>query len=293
MAWYNRTTFPGEKQQETLFGPHQYSLFAAQKMNAYEEKQNARKARYERRSEAAREQAVTESNEASSMLNVITDCQPIHVGHHSERGHRSLIKRSGVKMRKSIAYDEKADYYANKAEAVGNGGISSDDPHAIEKLEKKLEAAEAKQERMKAANKIIRKNQEDKDSLMALGFSEKESEELIHPPRWMPSVGFPSYALTNNLSKIKQTKARLKVLKRLAQAETVEIVKNGYTLRHDTEENRVMFILDGKPSNEIRTILKKYAFKWSPRRGAWVRQATANGIFAARCARKALDALEG
>ncbi|GBQ07481.1 DUF3560 domain-containing protein [Saccharibacter floricola] len=260
-------------------------------INAYEARQHARKARYERRAEAAREQAVTESNEASSMLNVITDCQPIHVGHHSERGHRSLIKRSCVKMRKSIAYDEKADYYEDKAKSVGKSGISSDDPQAIEKLKKELEAAEAGQERMKAANKILRKNPEDKDGLMALGFSEKESEELIHPPRWMCSVGFPAYALTNNRAKIKRLNGRLKELRRGAQAETMETVQEGYTFRHDIEENRVMFISNGKPDENVRAILKRYAFKWSPRRGAWVRQATANGAFAAQYARKELDQL--
>ncbi len=41
--------------------------------------------------------------------------QPILVGHHSERGHRSLLQKSDNAMRKSVELDDKADYYANKA----------------------------------------------------------------------------------------------------------------------------------------------------------------------------------
>ena len=65
----------------------------------------------------------------------------------------------------------------------------------------------------------------------------------------------------------------------------------GYTYREDPEENRVMFIFDGKPAENVRQLLKSHGFKWSPTRGAWVRQITGNALFAARCVRQGLAEL--
>lgn len=42
--------------------------------------------------------------------------QPILIGHHSERGHRKIIERAWTNMGKSIAEDEKAKDYINRAE---------------------------------------------------------------------------------------------------------------------------------------------------------------------------------
>lgn len=58
------------------------------------------------------------------------------------------------------------------------------------------------------------------------------------------------------------------------------------------EDNRVQFVFDGKPDEDVRSILKRHAFKWSPSRGAWVRQASGNGLFAARQVRRQLDKME-
>ena len=64
-------------------------------------------------------------------------------------------------MDKAMEASKKAEYYEQKAESVGKGGISGLDPEAITKLEKQLEQLTAHQEQMKAANKAIRmKNQE-------------------------------------------------------------------------------------------------------------------------------------
>jgi hypothetical protein len=41
---------------------------------------------------------------------------------------------------------------------------------------------------------------------------------------------------------------------------------------------RLQLIFDGKPSDEVREVLKKNGFKWSPKNGAWQRQLTDNAI---------------
>jgi hypothetical protein len=44
------------------------------------------------------------------------------------------------------------------------------------------------------------------------------------------------------------------------------------------EENRLQLFFAGKPEEEIRAILKKNGYKWSPRNTAWQRQLTPNAI---------------
>lgn len=70
---------------------------------------------------------------------------------------------------------------------------------------------------------------------------------------------------------------------------TVEHGGDGYIYREDTDENRTMFIFPGKPNDETRALLKRHAFKWSPSRGAWVRQLTNASIWSAKQVMAALD----
>ncbi|MNT54138.1 hypothetical protein D3C72_1912720 [compost metagenome] len=62
------------------------------------------------------------------------------------------------------------------------------------------------------------------------------------------------------------------------EAEEVEEEHEGFVMKIDNDENRIMFIFDGKPEDAIRAALKARAFKWSPSRGAWVRKITANAL---------------
>ncbi|WP_193067519.1 DUF3560 domain-containing protein [Halomonas sp. 3D7M] len=257
-------------------------------MNSYEEKQAAKKERYEKR--AARAQQASESHytQAKRMGDAIPMGQPILVGHHSERGDRRYRGRMDNQMRKSVEADKKAAYLQEKADAVGTGGISSDDPDAIKKLEEKLAKLNKIQEKMKQANKLARK--EDSAGLTAMGFTEAEVAELLKSDL-RGRRGFPSFSLSNNNAKIKSTRERIKQLEASKEAVDKEIEGEGYTYREDTTENRVMFIFDGKPAAEVRQVLKANAFKWSPSRGAWVRQLTNPGKHAGAAVRQQLDTL--
>lgn len=55
----------------------------------------------------------------------------------------------------------------------------------------------------------------------------------------------------------------------------IEIVKN-------YQMDRIQIMFPGKPSEEIRTILKGEAFKWAPSQSAWQRQLTGNAEWAAK-----------
>ncbi len=55
----------------------------------------------------------------------------------------------------------------------------------------------------------------------------------------------------------------------------------GVRLVKNTALDRVQLVFPGKPDPETIKDLKRSAFRWSPREGAWQRQLTRNGIWAA------------
>ena len=258
-------------------------------MNGYEERQEARRERYLKRAEKARTESREGWQRAREMSEVIPFGQPIHVGHHSEKGDRAFRARIEKTSEKAFRLNEKADYYEQKAARVGTGGISSDDPDAIEKLKKEAERLKVKQERMKAANRAIRMKDTAKGDakLKEMGYTTEDIATLRTPK--YGRVGFPAWQISNNGANIRRIEGRIKELEERATREPEHIVTDLYELK--VEDNRVQFIFDGKPDEDVRSILKYHAFKWSPSRGAWVRQASGNGLFAARQAKRKLDEL--
>ena len=268
-------------------------------MNSYEAKQQTRRDRLE----AAADRAETRANAAykradmSEAATGIPVGQPILVGHHSEARHRRAIERADNAMRKSVAEDKRARELRARAASVGTGGISSDDPDAIAKLQKQIEDAEAVQKQMKAANQVVKKWSKkgvggetegpDFDAYHAAlkvivpAATEKVAREFI--TRHMGSVGFAPYQLTNNGANIRRLKARVEQLKKAATRPTREhACSGGVTITENAEENRIQITFPGKPDADTRSILKSNGFKWAPSHGAWQRKLNNAGIHAAR-----------
>lgn len=260
-------------------------------MNSYEQKQAERKARFQQMASGAAMQAVATYKAARQRGDAIPFGQPILVGHHSEGRDRRY--RAGIfrMYGKAFALDDKAKHYAKKAESVGKGGISSDDPDALEKLRAELAGVQRSQELMKAANKAIRGQKTPEAlaaALVALGFSAEQAAKLVTPD-FVGRIGFAAYALQNNNSNARRIEQRIQELETRRNREDKEEAGEGYSYREDVEENRVMFVFPGKPEKEIIATLKAQAFKWSPSRGAWVRQLNNAGIYAASRVRATLD----
>jgi hypothetical protein len=57
--------------------------------------------------------------------------------------------------------------------------------------------------------------------------------------------------------------------------------------------DRVQLVFDRRPEPEVIAQLKGRAFRWSPREGAWQRQLTQNGVWAAEFIAKSLGGGEG
>ena len=153
----------------------------------------------------------------------------------------------------------------------------------VERLQSKLDTLTELHERMKAANKIVRSKkmseEEQIDGLVALGLNEKQAVEILKPTERWQSVGFPTYQLQNNLAKIKATQAAIERHKAMAEAEDKEIKFNGGRVVVCNSEERMRFYFDEIPSVEVRNLMKRNAFKWSPKNCAWQRQLTANCKF--------------
>ena len=153
----------------------------------------------------------------------------------------------------------------------------------VERLQNKLDTLTELHEKMKAANKIVRSKKmveaEQIDELVALGFNEQQAIEILKPTERWQSVGFPTYQLQNNLAKIKDTQAAIERHKAMAEAEDKEIKFNGGRVVVCNSDERMRFYFDEIPSVEVRNMMKRHAFKWSPKNGAWQRQLTANCKF--------------
>lgn len=135
---------------------------------------------------------------------------------------------------------------------------------------KQVELLKARQEMMKTANALLRK----KDIPALIELVGKQAAEVLQKPDFCGRVGFAGYQLSNNLANIKRLEQQI------AQIDSVRENKaetgfdfDGGRVEFDAEEIRYNIFFDSIPQAEMRSKLKSYGFKWSPRRGAWTRGA--------------------
>lgn len=171
----------------------------------------------------------------------------------------------------------------DKIRSVGTGGISSDDPQAVEKLEAKLATLEKHQEMMKAANAAIRMKDPAKGDakLAELGYTPEDIAKL-RAPDFCGRIGYPAYELQNNNANIRRIRGRIAELKKRTESTPEGWEFDGGRVVVNTAENRLQIIFDGKPDADVRTELKGEGFRWAPSQGAWQRQLTDNAMRAAR-----------
>ena len=172
----------------------------------------------------------------------------------------------------------------DKIKSVGKGGISSDDPQAIEKLQAKLDNLVKYQERMKVANAAIRMKDPEKGNakLAEMGYTPDEIKQL-RKPDFCGRIGYPSYLLSNNNANIKRIRDRITALEKKKTEPTLEGWDfDGGSVIANTEANRLQILFNEKPDEATRAMLKQNGFRWSPSNKAWQRQLTPNAESAAR-----------
>lgn len=163
-------------------------------------------------------------------------------------------------------------YYKEHPEARP---VMSGDADAVERLKDKLAKLQEAQEKMVAANKLVRKG--DREALAAL-LPNADIEELFKPD-FCGRIGFADYSLTNNRSEIKRIEGRIAELEKRKASTPKDIVVNGVRVLENTEAMRLQLFFEGKPAQNIISALKSHGFKWSPSNMAWQRQLTNNAIW--------------
>jgi len=258
----------------------------------FEERKRNRINHLEEKAEKASKEAERLYKKSHDAVKGIEPGQPILVGHHSEGKHRAAVKKMNSAMDKSVASRDKSAYYQEKAEkAKNNKSISGDDPEAVTRYKSKLKKLKAVQAYMKAGNAYWRKNKTMKGFA---GFLDKEAELIDKKMKtaypWIQKSGpYENWRLRNNNAEIRRIKEKLESLDKLDSTAAETITFKGGEMRVNEEINRVQFIFDSVPSEEVRAMLKHNGFKWAPSEGAWQRLRTENAV---RTAKNLISILE-
>ena len=173
----------------------------------------------------------------------------------------------------------------------GSDIIKSDDRDAVEKLQEKLDSLQKRQEQMKAVNAYYRKYKT-LDGCPDLSPEDIERLKQAMKADWhYQDKPYLSFELSNNNQNIHATKARLERLKAAKEKETTDYDTEHFKVVENTEMMRLQLFFDGKPDVEIREIVKRNGFKWSPKNECWQRQLTNNAKYSLKCLIKQLDQL--
>lgn len=268
-------------------------------MNAYELKQEARRERLLAIAAKLEREGNSRYARARELASCIPMGQPMLVDHYSYGRDRNFRARIHSMTGKAFEQMDAAKDVARRAEAVGSGGISSDDPDAVAKLREQLVGIEALQAKMRAVNQVIRKHAKQGApaqvaALVAMGYSEAAAREALAPD-YAGRIGFPSYRLSNNNANANRIKQRIAQLEQRAAAvaanpEPVQREVAGVKVVEDPEANRLRLIFPGKPAEAVRARLKSNGFRWAPSEGAWQRQLSSGARYAAEQVLAALPA---
>ena len=169
----------------------------------------------------------------------------------------------------------------DKIRSTGMGGISADDPQAIQKLETKLEKLQSAQDTMKAVNAYYRKHKT-LDGCPNLSAERIEKMKGEMSSQWhIEDKPYPSWALSNNNAEIRRVKGRIAELTKKQETAYAGWEFDGGTVEANKEDNRLQIFFEEKPDEKTRETLKENGFRWSPKAGAWQRQLNDNAIYVA------------
>ena len=245
-------------------------------MNDYERKQEERRARLDARAAKAADWSSRALTSARAIASAIPFGQPVLVGHHSERRHRSDIARQDRLMGRAVAEHRKSEALAKRAASVGTGGVSQDDPDAVVKLEAERAKLEKFRGDAKAINAAIRKGAKrgttgQIDALTALGHSEAEAVALLKPDS-LGNVGVPAYVLTNTGASIRRFEKRIAELRAKAATPVRDAIETTlYTISESAEDNRTRIEFAARQPEHVVDELAARGFRWTPSLGVWQR----------------------
>jgi len=183
-------------------------------------------------------------------------------------------------MRKALEHDKMAQHHAEKADGLAQQlerSIFSDDPDAIEALEAKAAALEARRGRMKAINKAWKKAGSPKlqdstpeqwaafEELAKLTPEEAQSLRRTKQVEHYYPRPFAPYALTNIGATIRTAKKRIEDVKRRQARQARAEAAGGVEIVQSEDGAQITFT--EAPPRELRDALKAAGFHYSG--GSW------------------------
>ena len=252
----------------------------------WEEKLERRRERLRERSNRLRAESEAKAATASAIADMIPLGQPILVGHHSERRARRDAQRIRDGFGKAHELATRAAELERRAEAVGRGGVSSDDPGAVEKLRARIDRLVEERKLEVRANAKIRL---EAAKLLTSGsgpLSQDEHVRIVHRVTvgsfaplldkllsaahafpWLPQIGDGTQA------EIRRLTARVEELeKRREEPEREPVEFSAGVVEDDRAANRVRVVFREKPSAVVIAELRSLGFVHSRAAGAWQRR---------------------
>lgn len=152
--------------------------------------------------------------------------------------------------------------------------IRSEDAEAVRKLSAKIAEAEARQDKMKRANAIIRGSKVHDQKVARLdaecGIREHIAQKLLVPD-YAGRLGYPPFLLTNNQANIRRMRVRLAALGKEAERAAMTVAFPGGRMEDNPADCRVRIYHDAKPAAAVIQQLKANGFHWTPSRHCWQR----------------------
>lgn len=149
--------------------------------------------------------------------------------------------------------------------------IMAGDADALERLARKIAEAELLQRRMKAVNAAHTRYLKKPESLDAAELSDADKDTIRnYKPgySWEPHP-FAPFELSNHSANLRRMRERLESIEHAQATPASDAIGNGIRLEDCPSENRVKLTFPGKPSEEVRSKLKKNGFRWTPSQGVW------------------------
>lgn len=219
-------------------------------------------------SDKAEQRAGAAFTRAQSLVAGIPMGQPVLVGHHSEKRHRNVLRKSDDAMRRGCEQSDLSKYHANKAhglESMLARSIFDDDPDAIEQLRAKVEALTIERDRMKLVNKLFRAK--DAEGLAAIGLDfAKLKERIASINLSFVKVPYEGYQLTNIGKTIRTAEQRIAGIERRRARTEQATQAGGVVVTMIGDSAQVTFA--EKPSREILADLKAASYWWN--KGTWI-----------------------
>ncbi len=163
--------------------------------------------------------------------------------------------------------------------------IRAEDSGAVEQLQVRIAEAEQLQEKMKAANKIVRDEKlSDNEKIARLGQECRipaDGARKLLEPDFAGRIGFPNYQLTNNGANIRRMEQRLKGLANESGRASATLPFAGGRVEDNAEECRVRIYHDAKPPVDTIAKLRTYGFHWTPSLRCWQRLRNDSARYAA------------